>query len=104
MPYEFVSKEDFVAYLRTLPSDQRFGGARWNEECPLACCLRQKGLPRPQVGNCGWGVEGFARSDALPDWAQNFVQRFDTVYPFQQTAAKALEIMETLIHDAIGSD
>lgn len=99
---EFVSKEDFIAYLRTLPPDHQFTrepDKLWAQCCPLACCLKARGAPNPGIGLSTWYDDPrreMTTVNVLPTWAQKFVRRFDDRWESPGDARGALEDMDGL--------
>jgi len=76
----FLDKDDFAAYLVTLPADHTFvrvPGKLWSQCCPLASWLKTCGYSEPRVGLSVWTPDGNEIPTGLPEWAARYVRRVD---------------------------
>lgn len=76
----FLDKDDFAAYLATLPPDHVFArkpNKMWSQCCPLASWLKSRGYPDPRVGLSVWTPDGVENLTGIPAWAAAYVRRVD---------------------------
>lgn len=106
---DFITKEDFIAYLNTLPPEHVFhvlSGQMWEQCCPLASCLKTKGHADPRCGLSVWFPSPKSEAFRLPAWAATFIRRIDKVvhdyvendvtFDTDITVAKSLEALNGL--------
>lgn len=90
----FVTEDEFAAFLKNLPLDQRFdqgyGSVPWSQACPLATYLKA------HVGTTHWYRSNDVKDPGflMPDWAQKFVERFDRLPVRERTVACAILVLE----------
>lgn len=101
METETLRREEFEAWLRSLPPGKKVGFPDLSCDCPLARWLRRTKDRSAWVGCIQWGI-GITDTRPLPAWAEQFVNAVDETMPREDvyepeahpiTAACALSIL-----------